>query len=872
MVPRTIRWIPGVLAIATGCLLAACEESRDVQPREAINDNQQLMISDPRQAGSRGFVVLPPTVAAPDQPGEIQSGLPITLRIDEMADSRVRRTLGTFTAASGPRGERLRLHLPDQAGNVDDDPQGYYYARWHTDDAALTPSARYRVRVLVPAKGGNTRELGFADVDVVTTTREFKRVEASRFTALLNRRTLLIKFRVGWPSVDRDHDGIFDWRDNCPELANPDQRDSLGNGIGDACRCEHVTCRRRDACHLDGHCQPETGTCTELDRPDGAPCPAAHADGVCLAGRCQVAACHPHHADCNGNPYDGCETSLATPENCGGCGLVCPHTPDGLVVCRHGQCKPHCGRGVDDCDGDGSNGCETDLGNDPVNCGACGKTCLSGQACVRGSCSGRLCQESWADCDGDNTNGCETNTLEDAANCAACSHRCDQSMNATAACSAGTCVVAACNAGFSDCNGVAEDGCEVNLSDDPAHCGACGSVCAPLNGTGTCSAGTCQLIQCLPGYADCDGLVQSGCETALSSDAENCGSCANTCAVINDTPLCVAGTCEVGACASGFADCNGLVADGCETTLTSDVHHCGACGNECSTAPNATATCVSGSCGQSCAPGYADCDGDPANGCERDVAGNCGVCGTQCALPHARGECVDGTCSFSVCDEGFADCDGAASNGCEVDLRADRSNCGQCGTACQGQPIGMTGCVDGTCAIVDSCWPLNLGNCNGRLEDGCETYLDWDNENCGACGNKCVSSQTIARQCLFGTCDTTEVCAASQANCDGEGFNGCETDIYNSNENCGGCGIRCETIQGKECNQGICDCPGRMRLCFDTCVDVMSNPATCGGCWIHCDPGEECQGGNCVCPTLQVCGGGAICCPSGYLCIDGTCA
>lgn len=34
---------------------------------------------------------------------------------------------------------------------------------------------------------------------------------------------------------DRDHDGVPDFKDNCPDVFNPDQKDSDGNGIGDAC-------------------------------------------------------------------------------------------------------------------------------------------------------------------------------------------------------------------------------------------------------------------------------------------------------------------------------------------------------------------------------------------------------------------------------------------------------------------------------------------------------------------------------------------------------------------------------------------------------------------------------------------------------------
>jgi hypothetical protein len=34
---------------------------------------------------------------------------------------------------------------------------------------------------------------------------------------------------------DKDHDGVPDFRDNCPAVPNPDQADSDHNGIGDAC-------------------------------------------------------------------------------------------------------------------------------------------------------------------------------------------------------------------------------------------------------------------------------------------------------------------------------------------------------------------------------------------------------------------------------------------------------------------------------------------------------------------------------------------------------------------------------------------------------------------------------------------------------------
>lgn len=42
------------------------------------------------------------------------------------------------------------------------------------------------------------------------------------------------------PPPDRDHDGVPDFRDNCPDKPNPDQTDLDHNGIGDACQTTAV--------------------------------------------------------------------------------------------------------------------------------------------------------------------------------------------------------------------------------------------------------------------------------------------------------------------------------------------------------------------------------------------------------------------------------------------------------------------------------------------------------------------------------------------------------------------------------------------------------------------------------------------------------
>jgi hypothetical protein len=54
----------------------------------------------------------------------------------------------------------------------------------------------------------------------------------------------------------------------------------------------------------------------------------------------------------------------------------------------------------------------------------------------------------------------------------------------------------------------------------------------------------------------------------------------------------VQGQCAVGPCLPGFDDCNGVPADGCEAELSADPSHCGVCGNTCA----ATESCTLGRC------------------------------------------------------------------------------------------------------------------------------------------------------------------------------------------------------------------------------------------------------------------------------------
>ena len=303
------------------------------------------------------------------------------------------------------------------------------------------------------------------------------------------------------------------------------------------------------------------------------------------------------------------------------------------------------------------------------------------------------------------------------------------------------------------------------------------------------------------------------CQVDLSTDNENCGSCGHACPFGTQAGAqftCVGGECVVACKDIGgvkVLDCNGYSGDGCEVaTNVCDQAHCGSC----AACPSGT-DCVYGKQGPRCGceSGLFQCGTgcDAACTTEETDDKNCGACGNACnpAVGTPVGACKnpentyfgcrDKTCGQLKCAPGFGDCNRdtnrCPTDGCETYLAFDDKNCGACGAACA--PGGQ--CINGICNQPTVCKPTEVACSSGVCAD-----LTLDSLNCGACGHICGDDGEVT--CSRGVC--VDTCPLGFGDCDGFAGNGCETDLLHDPEHCGGCANTCDLAAGQPCIDGLC--------------------------------------------------------------------
>ena len=282
-------------------------------------------------------------------------------------------------------------------------------------------------------------------------------------------------------------------------------------------------------------------------------------------------------------------------------------------------------------------------------------------------------------------------------------------------CNEGMCALDCESVLLKNCDGIVDNGCESSVLDNQ-HCGACGVACADgLNCNYQDDSRSEIGCGCPPGKLECAG----GCRD-LSADDRNCGTCGNACDLTEAPEYpnmyygCLSNECGKLKCGGGFANCDGKLDNGCETSILSD-DNCGGCGTKCPAGEKCAMDdrdrpmCM-------CGPGLTFCQEGEVNGLPqgycadlRTSPDDCGACGVSCKAAgggkNQAAVCDYGKCVVA-CIDGAADCNGAASDGCEIDTWRDPRNCGGCGITCD-LTLGQA-CVAGTC-VVEPCDQADAG-------------------------------------------------------------------------------------------------------------------------------------------------------------------
>jgi streptogramin lyase len=180
-------------------LLAGCSAFVDFP-----SSGEAKSIDDAAHHGTnKQFYFLPPIAPQPPYTGAFDGSQSPVVTITDTNDNII---IARFSRNAGSDSEVVRV----------DTVQEFYVVNWHTNRFSLNSSHTYRIVISI-STGTDEATLGYADVDVVSSGRELRNVDTGNYVALLEGRTLPIKFRI-------EHQSIPD----VPWLAFG----SLGSGVG----------------------------------------------------------------------------------------------------------------------------------------------------------------------------------------------------------------------------------------------------------------------------------------------------------------------------------------------------------------------------------------------------------------------------------------------------------------------------------------------------------------------------------------------------------------------------------------------------------------------------------------------------------------
>ena len=244
-------------------------------------------------------------------------------------------------------------------------------------------------------------------------------------------------------------------------------------------RCDPDSCAPNESCGLGPNCVDHA--CSELNS-DLCPAPECSGDADCQPmATCSEAVCVQSFCFYrNGGSECDPGTEWCSPD-------------DGCLPDRSVDPNPTMDAGVDsavEVDGAVAPDAEPDSAMDTsVNDDAAADSAVVDARLDAARDPDAPCPPGLGDCD--ENGSCETPTTDDPSNCGGCRVRCDSASNASPSCANSVCGVT-CDTAFRNCDTDLSNGCEIDVLQDPAHCGGCNSPCPgtfPI-----CSAGDCVAV------------------------------------------------------------------------------------------------------------------------------------------------------------------------------------------------------------------------------------------------------------------------------------------------------------------------------------------------------------------------------------------